>query len=70
MGRFLLTRLGLAAITLFLLSVIVFIGANLLPGNVARRKLGANRVKLGAAATVLGVLVAGALAAKANGGDD
>jgi peptide/nickel transport system permease protein len=40
MGRFLLTRLGLAAITLFLLSVIVFIGANLLPGNVARRKLG------------------------------
>ena len=41
MGRFLLTRLGLAAITLFLLSVIVFIGANLLPGNVARRKLGA-----------------------------
>jgi len=40
MGRFLLTRLGLAAITLFLLSVLVFIGANLLPGNVARRKLG------------------------------
>ena len=40
MARFLLTRLGLAAITLFLLSVIVFIGANLLPGNVARRKLG------------------------------
>jgi len=40
MGRFLLTRLGLAAITLFFLSVFVFLGANLLPGNVARRKLG------------------------------
>ena len=40
MGRFLLTRLGLAVITLFLLSVFVFLGANLLPGNVARRKLG------------------------------
>jgi peptide/nickel transport system permease protein len=40
MVRFLLTRLGLAAITLFLLSVLVFVGANLLPGNVARRKLG------------------------------
>ena len=40
MGRFLLTRLGLAAITLFLLSVFVFVGANLLPGDVARRKLG------------------------------
>jgi peptide/nickel transport system permease protein len=40
MARFLLTRLGLAAITLFLLSVLVFVGTNLLPGNVARRKLG------------------------------
>jgi peptide/nickel transport system permease protein len=40
MARFLLTRLGLAAITLCLLSVFVFVGANLLPGNVARRKLG------------------------------
>ena len=40
MRRFLLTRLGLAVITLFLLSVFVFLGANLLPGNVARRKLG------------------------------
>jgi peptide/nickel transport system permease protein len=40
MARFLLTRLGLAAITLFLLSVLVFVGANLLPGDVARRKLG------------------------------
>jgi hypothetical protein len=29
-----------------------------------------NKVKLGAAATVLGVLVAGVLAAKANGGED
>ncbi|MGH3010463.1 MAG: ABC transporter permease [Gaiellaceae bacterium] len=40
MGRFLLKRLGLAAITLFLLSVLVFFGANVLPGNVARRILG------------------------------
>jgi peptide/nickel transport system permease protein len=40
MARFLLTRLGLAAITLFLLSVIVFFGSQVLPGNVARRKLG------------------------------
>ena len=40
MARFLLTRLGLAAITLFLLSVFVFVGAQLLPGNVARRNLG------------------------------
>jgi peptide/nickel transport system permease protein len=40
MGRFLLKRLGLAAITLFLLSVIVFFGTQVLPGNVARRILG------------------------------
>jgi len=40
MARFLLKRLGLALITLFLLSVLVFIGAQLLPGNVARRILG------------------------------
>ncbi|MGH3038214.1 MAG: ABC transporter permease [Gaiellaceae bacterium] len=40
MGRFLLKRLGLAAVTLFLLSVLVFFGANVLPGNVARRILG------------------------------
>ena len=40
MGRFLLKRLGLATITLFLLSVIVFFGAQVLPGNVARRILG------------------------------
>jgi peptide/nickel transport system permease protein len=40
MGRFLLKRLGLALITLFLLSVIVFFGSQVLPGNVARRILG------------------------------
>jgi peptide/nickel transport system permease protein len=40
MARFLLTRLGLALVTLFLLSVLVFLGAQLLPGNVARRILG------------------------------
>jgi peptide/nickel transport system permease protein len=40
MARFLLKRLGLALITLFLLSVIVFVGAQVLPGNVARRILG------------------------------
>jgi hypothetical protein len=37
---------------------------------IARRKLGANKVKLGAAATVLGVLVAGVLAAKGSSGED
>jgi peptide/nickel transport system permease protein len=40
MARFLLKRLGLATITLFLLTVIVFFGAQILPGNVARRILG------------------------------
>ena len=40
MARFLLKRLGLALVTLFLLSVLVFLGAQLLPGNVARRILG------------------------------
>jgi peptide/nickel transport system permease protein len=40
LARFLLKRLGLAIITLFLLSVIVFFGAQILPGNVARRILG------------------------------
>jgi peptide/nickel transport system permease protein len=40
MGRFLLKRLGLALITLWLLSVFVFVGAHVLPGNVARRILG------------------------------
>jgi peptide/nickel transport system permease protein len=39
-GRFLLKRLGLAAVTLFLLSVLVFFAAQVLPGNVARRILG------------------------------
>jgi peptide/nickel transport system permease protein len=40
MGRFLLKRLGLAVITLWLLSVLVFFGTQVLPGNVARRILG------------------------------
>jgi peptide/nickel transport system permease protein len=40
MGRFLLKRLGLAAITLFLLSVFVFFSTQVLPGNVGRRILG------------------------------
>ena len=40
MARFLLKRLGLAIVTLFLLSVLVFLGSQVLPGNVARRILG------------------------------
>jgi peptide/nickel transport system permease protein len=40
MARFLLKRFGLALITLVLLSIIVFVGAQVLPGNVARRILG------------------------------
>jgi peptide/nickel transport system permease protein len=40
MARFLLKRLGLAVVTLFLLSVLVFLGSQVLPGNVARRILG------------------------------
>ncbi len=40
MGRFLLKRLGLALVTLWLLSVVVFVGAQVLPGDVARRILG------------------------------
>ena len=40
MTRFLLKRLGLALITLFLLSVIVFAISNVLPGNVGRAVLG------------------------------
>ncbi len=40
MTRFLARRIGLALVTLFLLSVIVFLGANLLPGDVGRRILG------------------------------
>ena len=38
--------------------------------RVAKRKMRQNRVKLGAAATVLLVLVAGLLAAKAGGGEE
>ena len=38
--------------------------------RVARRKLAQNKVKLGAAATVLLVLIAGLAAAKAAGGED
>ena len=40
MARFLLRRLGFALITLFLLSVIVFATAQLLPGDVGRNILG------------------------------
>lgn len=40
MSRFVLRRVGLALITLFLLSVLVFIGTQLLPGDVGRRILG------------------------------
>lgn len=40
MGRFLLRRLGLALITLFLLSVVVFFIAAVLPGSVGRAILG------------------------------
>src|SRR5207247_2890760 len=38
--RFLLRRLLLALVTLWLLSLIVFLAANLLPGDVGRRILG------------------------------
>ena len=38
--RFLLKRIGLALITLFLLSVIVFAVSTILPGNVGRAVLG------------------------------
>jgi hypothetical protein len=38
--------------------------------RVAKRKMAQNKVKLGAAATVLLVLVAGLAAAKAAGGED
>ena len=38
--------------------------------RVARRKLAQNKVKLGAAATVLAVVVAGVAAAKAGGGGE
>jgi len=40
MARFLLTRFALALVTLFLLSVIAFAAAQLLPGNVGRNVLG------------------------------
>ncbi|HZJ03101.1 MAG TPA: ABC transporter permease [Thermoleophilia bacterium] len=40
MRRFLLRRLVLALVTLFLLSIIVFLMASVLPGDVARRILG------------------------------
>ena len=42
-ARFLLKRLGLALITLFLLSVIVFAAAQLLPGDLGRNVLGPSR---------------------------
>ena len=38
--------------------------------RVAKRKMAQNKVKLGAAATVGAVLVAGLIAAKASSGDD
>jgi peptide/nickel transport system permease protein len=40
MARFLLKRIALAIVTLFLVSVIVFLVAQLLPGNLARNILG------------------------------
>ncbi len=40
MTKFVLRRIGLALITLLLLSVLVFIGTQLLPGDVGRRILG------------------------------
>ncbi|MEN3280337.1 MAG: peptide/nickel transport system permease protein, partial [Solirubrobacteraceae bacterium] len=40
MARFIAKRLALGLITLFLLSVLVFCMANVLPGNVGRRVLG------------------------------
>jgi peptide/nickel transport system permease protein len=40
MSRFILRRIGLAVITLVLLSILVFIGTQLLPGDVGRRILG------------------------------
>jgi hypothetical protein len=38
--------------------------------TVASRKLGQNKVKLGAGATVFAVIAAGILAARASSGDD
>jgi len=39
-ARFLLKRFALSLITLFILSVIVFAAAQLLPGNIGRNVLG------------------------------
>ncbi len=40
MGRFVLRRVGLAVLTLWLLATIVFVGVHVLPGDVGRRILG------------------------------
>jgi peptide/nickel transport system permease protein len=40
MTRFVLRRIGLALITLWLISLLIFIGTQMLPGDVARRILG------------------------------
>jgi peptide/nickel transport system permease protein len=40
MTRFLIRRIGLALVSLWLLSMLVFVGTNLLPGDVGRRILG------------------------------
>src|SRR5579872_941802 len=40
MARFLIKRFALAIVTLFLVSVIVFVVAQLLPGNIGRNVLG------------------------------
>ena len=40
MSKFILRRIGLALVTLLLLTVVVFIGTQLLPGDVGRRILG------------------------------
>ncbi len=40
MGRFLLRRIGLALVTLWLLSVIIFVACEVMPGDVARNILG------------------------------
>ncbi|HET8738409.1 MAG TPA: ABC transporter permease [Acidimicrobiia bacterium] len=40
MSKFVLRRIGLAVVTLFLLSVLVFVGTQMLPGDVGRRILG------------------------------
>ncbi len=40
MGRFVLRRVGLAVLTLWLLATIVFVGVQVLPGDVGRRILG------------------------------